>query len=77
MFSRFTHQHTFFRFGLIIIIRCGKIDCGFLTAPVTNELFFQKLYCDPMVAVLPQNHPLASKTALTFADIQEEGAVGK
>lgn len=25
-------------------IRCGKIDCGFLTAPVTNELFFQKLY---------------------------------
>lgn len=25
-----------------------------------------------MVAVLPQNHPLASKTALTFADIQEE-----
>lgn len=53
-------------------IRCGKIDCGFLTSPVANELFFQTLYCDPMVVVLPQNHPLASKTALTFADIQEE-----
>ena len=25
-----------------------------------------------MVVVLPQNHPLASKTVLTFADIQEE-----
>lgn len=53
-------------------IRCGKIDCGFLTTPVADELFFQSLYCDQMMAVLPANHPLVSKTALTFKDIKEE-----
>lgn len=51
-------------------IRSGKIDCGFLTAPVAEELFFLPLYDDPMMAVLSPTHPLAEKAALTFADLR-------
>lgn len=53
-------------------IRSGKIDCGFLTAPVPEELLFVPLYRDPMLVLLPPGHPLAAKQAVTLTDIEKE-----
>lgn len=53
-------------------ILSGKMDCGFLTAPVIPRLRFVPLYRDPMVVLLPENHPLTAKKALCPADIENE-----
>lgn len=37
----------------------GEIDCGFLSAPAPDGLSFLPLLRDPMLAVLPPQHPLA------------------
>lgn len=56
-------------------IRNGKIDCGFLTSPVERDLFFQTLYYDQMMAVLPCDHPLAARSSVSFSDIQNESFI--
>lgn len=53
-------------------ILSGKIDCGFLTAPVAEGLSFSPLYQDPMMALLPAGHPLAGKKALTLSELKNE-----
>ena len=50
----------------------GKIDCGFLTAPVADDLTFFPLYQDPMMALLPTDHPLAKKKTLTLSELKKE-----
>lgn len=40
-------------------IRSGEIDCGFITAPCSDELDFTFLYRDRILAVLPPDHELA------------------
>jgi len=50
----------------------GKIDCGFLTAPAHEALFFQPLKKDPMLALLPVGHPLAAKKRLTLKELVKE-----
>lgn len=39
-------------------IRHGRVDCGFVTLPTSNELQTYFLMRDEMVAVLPPDHPL-------------------
>ena len=39
-------------------ILSGRVDCGFLTAPVADPLIFHLLYKDPMNVLLPVGHPL-------------------
>lgn len=53
-------------------IKVGKIDCGFLSAPVEEKLQFTSLYQDPLMVVLPPHHRLAEKEKLTLEDIQKE-----
>ena len=48
----------------------GRIDCGFLSLPVSPALEFRPLCEDPMLAVLPPSHPLAGKDAVTLDDIR-------
>lgn len=48
----------------------GRIDCGFLSLPVSPALEFHPLCDDPMLAVLPPDHPLARKDAVTLDDIR-------
>lgn len=50
----------------------GKIDCGFLTAPANEDLFFLPLRKDPMLALLPVGHPLAAKKRLTLKELIRE-----
>jgi len=40
-------------------IRHGKVDCGFVSLPTTNDLDTHFLMRDELVAVLPPNHPMA------------------
>ena len=50
----------------------GRIDCGFLSLPVSPLLEFRHLYDDPMLAVLPPSHPLAAKSSVSLEDIRAE-----
>lgn len=40
-------------------LRRGKIDCGFLSMPVSNDLEGTYLLRDSLVVILPLDHPLA------------------
>lgn len=53
-------------------IRHGKVDCGFVRLPTVNDLQVHFLMRDELVAVLPQDHPLAD--AAVFPVAQLEGA---
>lgn len=50
----------------------GKIDCGFLTAPVPDTLFFLPLKKDPMLVLLCPEHPLSTKETLSLNEIIKE-----
>lgn len=58
--------------NIIAWIMQGKIDCGFLTAPVPDEFSFIPLMDDPMMVLMCRNHPLAQKEKLTLEDITNE-----
>ena len=47
-------------------ILSGRVDCGFLTAPVADPLVFHLLYKDPMNVLLPERHPLTRQDVLTL-----------
>ena len=46
-------------------IRHGQVDCGFVRMPAPNDLQATLLKEDMLVAVLPVDHPLASRPYLT------------
>jgi DNA-binding transcriptional LysR family regulator len=50
----------------------GKIDCGFLTAPVPEVLHFRPLKQDPLMVILEHGHPLTEKETLSLDDIIKE-----
>lgn len=50
----------------------GKLDCGFLTAPVSEELSFIPLMRDPMMVLMCKDHPLAEQKELTLETIIKE-----
>ena len=56
-------------------ILSGRVDCGFLTAPVADPLVFHLLYNDPMNVLLPVGHPLAEHDVLTLPEIKKEPLV--
>lgn len=49
-------------------LRQGKIDCGFVRMPTTNDLETKFLMRDELVAVLPQNHPLVNEPVFSIED---------
>lgn len=50
----------------------GKIDCGFLTAPVPETLSFLPLKQDPLLVLMEQGHPLTGRDTLSLEDIIKE-----
>ena len=56
-------------------ILSGRVDCGFLTAPVADPLVFHLLYKDPMNVLLPERHPLTQQDVLTLPEIKKEPLV--
>lgn len=54
------------------LIKEGSVDFGFVNPEATTELQTIPLRQDEMLAVLPQNHPLAACRKLALADLATE-----
>jgi len=50
----------------------GKIDCGFLTFPISKSLEFLPLKKDRMLCIVSNQHPIHTQDKITFQQIQEE-----
>ena len=56
-------------------IRQGQVDCGFVRLPAPNDLQAVLLKKDMLVAVLPEDHPLAGETVITEEQLCEESLI--
>jgi DNA-binding transcriptional LysR family regulator len=52
-------------------LKNGRIDCGFLKAPVSDELDSFFVIEDEYMAVMPKEHPLAEKKKVSAAEMAE------
>jgi DNA-binding transcriptional LysR family regulator len=51
----------------------GEIDVGLVQEPITSEgLFVETLLTEPLVAALPDNHPLASNAQVALEDLADD-----
>ncbi|GIO97049.1 LysR family transcriptional regulator [Paenibacillus lautus] len=50
----------------------GKIDCGFLSLPTSDIFDAILLHQDPMLVLLPMEHPLSSEDSITLSQIENE-----
>lgn len=50
----------------------GKIDCGFLSLPTWDTFDAIPLHQDPMLVLLPMEHPLSSEDFISLAQIENE-----
>ncbi|ACX64895.1 LysR family transcriptional regulator [Paenibacillus sp. Y412MC10] len=50
----------------------GKIDCGFLSLPTWDIFDAIPLHQDPMLVLLPVEHPLSSEDSIALAQIENE-----
>jgi len=54
-------------------LRSGSLDLALLALPVRgDDLLSTELFREPLFAVVPSNHPLASKKALSLRDIKND-----
>jgi len=49
-----------------------RVDCAFVTLPQEGDLKVQFLAEDPLLAVVPENHPLARRAWVTPEDLEKE-----
>ena len=57
---------------LVDRVRDGSLDAGISRPPLVDDLATELLRREPVVAVLPTDHPLAERTSLTLADLAGE-----
>ena len=50
----------------------GRVDCGFLSEPVSTKMDVIKLKDDEYKVVLPVGHPLAKKDVIRYEDINDQ-----
>ncbi|KOR89063.1 LysR family transcriptional regulator [Paenibacillus solani] len=50
----------------------GKIDCGFLSLPTWDTFDAIPLHQDPLLVLLPLDHPLNSEDSITLSQIENE-----
>jgi DNA-binding transcriptional LysR family regulator len=61
--------------NIVSMVEDNIIDLGVVEAPVLNKSLAVILcHTDPLVAVLPKNHPLAKKTSITPAELFKDNA---
>ena len=50
----------------------GEIDCGFISAPFSDELDVTMLMRDRLLAVLPETHPMAEASSYPIRQLNDE-----
>ena len=50
----------------------GRVDCGFLTAPIKCELDTIFLEKDRLLAVIPENHPMAENEKISIHELSKD-----
>lgn len=53
-------------------IREDRVDFGFLASEAAGDLCARELYREPLMAVLPEDHPLAGKASVSLKELAEE-----
>jgi LysR family hydrogen peroxide-inducible transcriptional activator len=54
-------------------LREGKLDAGLLALPIDeDQLHVEFLFEEPFVLAVPEHHPLASRTSLTLAELNDQ-----
>ncbi len=53
-------------------INTGRVDCGFLILPTTTQLETIFLKRDRLLAVIPENHPLADREKFPSSQLEQE-----
>jgi LysR family hydrogen peroxide-inducible transcriptional activator len=62
-----------FTVKLLEMLRAGEIDCAIMAEPFPDTgLAIAPLYDEPFVAVVPVNHPLASRDSITSDELKNE-----
>ncbi|MEH6474675.1 MAG: LysR family transcriptional regulator [Sneathiella sp.] len=61
----------------IVALKEGKIDAGLLRPPVPAEGLFdiEKIRTETLIAVIPENHPLAGRSSIDLSDLADDGFV--
>lgn len=57
-------------------LQSGEIDLGFLRVEPRPDVTYQVVAHEPLVAILPSDHPLASKAAVDPRDLEGETFIG-
>jgi DNA-binding transcriptional LysR family regulator len=57
---------------LVAGLRDGRFDAAFTRPPLVDDLATRTLATEPVCAVLPAGHPLATRTQLRLADLADE-----
>ena len=50
-------------------LAAGEIDCGFTNSSTSSEFEFVPLRSEPLLAVLPKDHPLARQKCVTLKEL--------
>jgi DNA-binding transcriptional LysR family regulator len=53
------------------ILRAGELDFAALVHPIPEDLDRQEVSCDPLVVLLPREHPFAARKALKLVQLAE------
>lgn len=62
--------------GVAARVEDSSVELGLLDLPVNDQLFeIEKVWEEPVLAVLPQHHPLASKPSLALDELTAESFV--
>jgi DNA-binding transcriptional LysR family regulator len=57
----------------ISAIENNQLDLGFVVPPINHgKLIVETIFQEPVIVVLPENHPLAVKTEITITDLGDE-----
>lgn len=61
----------------IVALKEGKIDAGLLRPPVPAEglIDIENIRTETLIAVIPENHPLADKSSIDLSDLADDGFV--
>jgi LysR family hydrogen peroxide-inducible transcriptional activator len=69
-------SHEDFTPGVVNGVIEGELDWGIIAQPASDpRLEAQRLYTEPLLLVLGENHPLAAAPTVSFADLREENFI--